>query len=45
MNAIAVSQLQKTYSTGVEALKGISLTVGEGDSYTESVPLHGTLFL
>lgn len=33
MNAIAVSQLQKTYNTGVEALKGIDLTVEEGDFF------------
>ena len=33
MNAISVSHLQKTYSTGVEALKGIDLSVGEGDFF------------
>ena len=31
--AVSVSNLKKIYSTGTEALKGISLTVGEGDFF------------
>ncbi len=31
--ALAVDKLRKTYSTGVEALKGISLTVQQGDFF------------
>jgi ABC-2 type transport system ATP-binding protein len=31
--ALAVHDLQKTYKTGVIALKGVSLTVGEGDFF------------
>ncbi len=33
MNALEISQLRKTYSNGVEALKGIDLTVAEGDFF------------
>ena len=33
MNAIAVEQLHKRYDSGVEALKGITLRVGEGDFF------------
>ncbi|TVQ39535.1 MAG: ABC transporter ATP-binding protein [Wenzhouxiangella sp.] len=33
MNALEVSQLKKTYKNGVEALKGIDLTVAEGDFF------------
>ena len=33
MNALEISNLKKTYSSGVEALKGISLSVEEGDFY------------
>jgi ABC-2 type transport system ATP-binding protein len=33
MNALEISNLKKTYASGVEALKGISLSVEEGDFY------------
>ncbi len=33
MNALEVCQLHKTYNNGVEALKGIDLTVTEGDFF------------
>ncbi len=33
MNALEISNLKKTYTSGVEALKGISLSVEEGDFY------------
>lgn len=33
MNALEISNLSKTYKGGVEALKGISLTVAEGDFF------------
>lgn len=33
MNALEIHDLKKTYATGVEALKGIDLTVAEGDFY------------
>ncbi len=33
MNAIEIRQLRKTYANGVEALKGIDLTVTEGDFF------------
>ena len=33
MNALELSNLKKTYASGVEALKGISLSVEEGDFY------------
>ena len=33
MHALEVTDLRKTYSNGVEALKGISLTVEEGDFF------------
>lgn len=33
MKALEISNLKKTYASGVEALKGISLTVEEGDFY------------
>jgi ABC-2 type transport system ATP-binding protein len=33
MNALDISNLKKTYASGVEALKGISLSVEEGDFY------------
>lgn len=33
MNALEISNLKKTYASGVEALKGISLSVQEGDFY------------
>ena len=33
MYALEVSNLKKTYKNGVEALKGISLTVEEGDFF------------
>ena len=33
MHALEVTDLRKTYSNGVEALKGISLTVQEGDFF------------
>ena len=33
MNALEISNLKKTYASGVEALKGISLSVVEGDFY------------
>ena len=33
MNALEISNLKKTYASGVEALKGISLSVKEGDFY------------
>ncbi len=32
-NALEIKELKKVYSTGVEALKGIDLTVEEGDFY------------
>lgn len=32
--AVSVSNLTKTYDTGVEALKGISLNIGEGDFFS-----------
>lgn len=31
--ALEIKNLKKTYATGVEALKGIDLTVDEGDFY------------
>ena len=31
--ALEISDLRKTYDNGVEALKGVSLRVGEGDFY------------
>ncbi len=33
MHAIEIHQLRKTYATGVEALKGVDLTVESGDFY------------
>lgn len=33
MNALQIEGLKKTYATGVEALKGVSLTVPAGDFY------------
>ena len=33
MNALEISNLKKTYASGVKALKGISLSVEEGDFY------------
>ena len=33
MNALEITNLKKTYASGVEALKGISLSVEEGDFY------------
>ena len=33
MNALEISNLKKTYASGVEALRGISLSVEEGDFY------------
>ena len=33
MNALEISNLKKTYASGVQALKGISLSVEEGDFY------------
>ena len=33
MHALEVSDLRTTYKNGVEALKGISLTVEEGDFF------------
>ena len=33
MNALEVHELEKTYKNGVEALKGIDLTVNEGDFF------------
>ena len=33
MNALEISNLKKTYASGVEALKGISLSVEDGDFY------------
>jgi len=33
MNALEISNLKKAYASGVEALKGISLSVEEGDFY------------
>ena len=33
MNALEIRQLRKTYSNGVEALKGIDLTVKSGDFF------------
>ena len=33
MHALAVEQLRKVYSTGFEALKGVDLTVNEGDFF------------
>ena len=32
-NALEINELKKVYATGVEALKGINLTVEEGDFY------------
>ena len=33
MHALEVTDLRKTYKNGVEALKGVSLTVQEGDFF------------
>ena len=33
MKALEISNLKKTYASGVEALKGISMSVEEGDFY------------
>ena len=33
MNALEISGLKKTYQVGVEALKGIDLTVKQGDFF------------
>ncbi|MCW8890313.1 MAG: ABC transporter ATP-binding protein [Sedimenticola sp.] len=33
MNALAISDLRKVYKNGFEALKGIDITVGEGDFF------------
>lgn len=33
MNALEISELRKTYSNGIEALKGINLNVKQGDFY------------
>lgn len=33
MNAVSISALEKTYSTGVQALRGIDLNVPEGDFF------------
>jgi len=38
MNALEISGLKKTYQGGVEALKGIDLTVKQGDSSRCSAP-------
>ena len=33
MNALEISELRKTYSNGIEALKGINLNVKQGDFF------------
>ena len=37
--ALEITDLKKTYPGGVEALKGISLSVNEGDFYALLAPM------
>jgi ABC-2 type transport system ATP-binding protein len=41
MNALEISGLKKTYQGGVEALKGIDLTVKQGDFFACCIPTGG----
>lgn len=38
--AVEIKNLKKTYATGVEALKGIDLTVDAGDFYALLGPIR-----